>query len=231
MLLLSPGKHGNLERMKRAYLYVVAFLAVIGTFYLWNHREDFSSLRSWLPGRSSDDLLQGDGSGQLPWQPVADSTLGFKVEMPGVPSRVAVPANSEMGSTEPVSMLIVRPESNRSYAVAWAEKPPIARINNLIPDRTLDQARDGALSRTESTLISEVRSNPQGFPGRDIVAHNRNGGMLDTRFIYAAPRLYMLVATSPSASARHEEDIMHFFNSFAIANNSQIPQTLPAATR
>jgi hypothetical protein len=227
MPLLSPGKHGNLKRMKRAYLYVVAFLAVIGTFYLWNHRDDFSSLRAWLPSRSSEDLQQENGS-QLQWQPVSDPTLGFKVEMPGAASRVVVQANSETGGAEPISMLTVKPESNRTYAVAWAEKPPIARINDLLPDRTLDQARDGALSRTESTLISEVRSNPQGFPGRDIVAHNRNGGMLDIRLIYAAPRLYMLMATSPSASGRHEEEIMHFFNSFAIASNTQIPETLPA---
>jgi len=222
---------GKLGRMKRAYLYVAAILAAISALYFWNHRDNFSLLRSWLPGRSSDDLLRGDVSAKVNWQPVSDPTLGFKVEMPGAPSHVVVQANSETGSSEPVSMLMVKPEANRSYAIAWAEKPPIARINDLVPDKTLDQARDGTLSRTESTLVSEVRSNPQGFPGRDIVAHNVGGGMLDARLIYAAPRLYMLIATSPSASARHEEDIIHFFNSFAIASNTQIPETIPAATQ
>jgi hypothetical protein len=128
-------------------------------------------------------------------------------------------------------MLMVKPDANRTYAVAWADKPPVARMNDLVPDKTLDQARDGALTRTNTTLISEIRSNPQGFPGRDVVAHNVGGGILDTRLIYARPRLYMLIATAPSSAARNEEDVIHFFNSFAIASNTQIPETIPAATQ
>jgi hypothetical protein len=54
--------------------------------------------------------------------------------------------------------------------------------------------------------------------------------MLDTRFVYAGTRLYMLIATSPSAAARHEEEVIRFFNSFTIASNSQIPESLPPAT-
>jgi hypothetical protein len=87
------------------------------------------------------------------------------------------------------------------------------------------------LNKTNTTLISEIRSNPQGFPGRDVVAHNAGGGVLDTRFIYAGARLYMLIATAPSASARHEQDVIRFFNSFTIAGSTQIPETIPAATQ
>jgi hypothetical protein len=216
--------------MKRVYLYLVGILMVIGGIYTWNHRADFSVLRRWLPTRSSDSILQGATGAGKDWVPVDETSFGFKVEMPGDPSRVVVQANNETGSTEPVSMILVKADPARTYAVAWADKPPVARMNDLVPDKTLDQARDGALNRTETTLISEIRSNPQGFPGRDVVAHNVGGGILDTRFIYAAPRLYMLIATAPSASARHEEDVIHFFNSFTIASNTQIPETLPAAT-
>jgi hypothetical protein len=217
--------------MKRAYLYVAAILAVIGALYFWNHRQEIGFLRSWLPSRSPEDLLDRGANPQMSWQTVSDPSLGFKIEMPGSPNRVIVQANSETGSSEPISMLLVKPDGNRTYAIAWAERPPVARINDLVPDKTLDQARDGALGRTETTLVSEVRSNPQGFPGRDIVAHNVGGGILDTRLIYAAPRLYMLIATSPSVTARHEDDVIHFFNSFAIASNTQIPETIPAATQ
>ena len=217
--------------MKRAYLFTAIVLAAIGTLYLWNHRDNFSFLQRWFPTHPSEDILQPNSSAQMKWQSVSDSNLGFKIEMPGAPNRVVVQANNETGTTDPISMILVKPEENHTYAIAWAEKPPIARINDLAPDRTLDQARDGILSRTASTSVSEVRSNPQGFPGRDIVAHNVGGGMLDTRLIYAAPRLYMLIATSPSASSRHEEDVIHFFNSFAIASNTQIPETIPAASQ
>jgi hypothetical protein len=216
--------------MKRVYLYLIGILIGIGAIYAWNHRAEFSVLRSWLPTRSSETILQGATAARTDWVPVDETAFGFKVEMPADPNRVVVQANNETGSTEPVSMILVKPDSTRTYAVAWADKPPVARMNDLVPDKTLDQARDGALNRTETTLVSEIRSNPQGFPGRDVVAHNVGGGILDTRFIYAAPRLYMLIATAPSASARHEEEVIHFFNSFTIASNTQIPETLPAAT-
>jgi hypothetical protein len=212
------------------YLFVLAGLVFIGLVFAWRYRSDFSLLSEWLPTRQTEGFMNS-GSGQpLEWQHVDETSQGFRVEMPGDPKHLVVQANNEAGSTEPVSMLLVKPDSDRTYAIAWAEKPPVARMNDLVPDKTLDQARDGALGRTATTLVSEVRSNPQGFPGRDIVAHNAGGGILKTRLIYAGTRLYMLIATSPSASALHEDDVTHFFNSFAIASNTQIPETLPAAT-
>jgi hypothetical protein len=217
--------------MKRVYLSLMVILVLIGAMYAWNHRRDLKFLSQWLPSRPAEDIIQTPSSARLDWQSVEDTSIGFKVEMPGDPKRVVVQATSESGGNEPIGMLLVKPDPGRTYAIAWAEKPPVARINDLVPDKTLDQARDGALNRTQTTLVSEIRSNPQGYPGRDLVAHNVGGGILDTRFIYAGPRLYMLIATAPSAAARHEQDVIHFFNSFAIASNTQIPETLPAATQ
>ena len=216
--------------MKKLYLSVVAIFLVIGAIYVWGHRSEIGLLREWLPTRQTDGVVETQRGQNIEWHPVDETAHGFKIEMPGDPNRVVVQANNEAGSTEPINMLQVKPDTDRTYAVAWAEKPPVARMNDLVPDKTLDQARDGALSRTSTTLVSEIRSNPQGFPGRDVVAHNVGGGILDARFIYAGTRLYMLIATSPSASARHEEDVIRFFNSFTIASNTQIPESLPAAT-
>jgi hypothetical protein len=217
--------------MKRVYLSMAAILMLIGVVYIWGHRSQFSFLSSWLPSHSNEGVIRTPAAAQPEWRPVDEPSLGFKVEMPGDPNRVVVQASNETGSNEPISMLMVKPDANRTYAVAWADKPPVARFNDLVPDKTLDQARDGALTRTNTTLISEIRSNPQGFPGRDVVAHNVGGGILDTRLIYARPRLYMLIATAPSSAARNEEDVIRFFNSFAIASNTQIPETIPAATQ
>lgn len=217
--------------MKRVYLYLVVIMVAIGGLYVWRFRNQFGFLREWLPARSTDGILQTGSSNSLEWRPIDESTLGFRVEMPGEPRRVVVQATSETGMNEPVNMLLVKPEPDRTYAIAWADKPPVARVNDLVPDKTLDQAREGALSRTNTTLVTEARTAPQGYPGRDIVARNAGGGVLDTRFVYAGPRLYMLIAASPSSAARREDDVNHFFNSFAVSSNTQIPETLPAATQ
>jgi hypothetical protein len=221
---------GMLKFMKRLYLPVVAILLVIGAFYLWGHRREYGFLRSLLPSRTAEGLVETNRGLQLEWRAVDETSQGFKIEMPGDPKQVLVQATNETGSSEPISMLVAKPDPDRSYAVAWADKPPVARMNDLVPDKTLDEARDGALARTSTTLVSEVRNSTQGFPGRDVVARNVGGGMLDTRFVYAGTRLYMLIATSPSAAARHEEEVIRFFNSFTIASNSQIPESLPPAT-
>ena len=217
--------------MKKVYLYMIAVLAIIGAIYVWGHRSEFAFLRSWLPNRPVDGLVQMARGNPIEWKPIDASDQGFKLEIPGDPKRIVVQATSETGGSEPIDMLLVKPEPDRTYAIAWAEKPPVARMNDLVADKTLDQARDGALGRTDATLVSEIRSNPQGFPGRDVVARNVGGGILDTRLVYARPRLYMLIAASPSASARHEEEVIRFFNSFTIASNTQIPETIPAATQ
>lgn len=217
--------------MKRMYLSMIAILVFIGAVYAWRYHRNLGFLSQWLPSRATEGIIQNPPGAQLEWRPVEDASIGFKVEMPGDPQRIAVQATSETGGNEPISMLLVKPDSDRTYAIAWAEKPPVARMNDLVPDKTLDQARDGALNRTQTTLVSEIRSNPQGYPGRDVVAHNVGGGILDTRLIYAGPRLYMLIATAPSAASRHEQDVIHFFNSFAIAANTQIPETIPASTQ
>jgi hypothetical protein len=217
------------------YLIVLVLLAGLGLMWVWRNRTEYSFLRKWLPTQQIegriDGLLLPSTAKDLEWRPVDESAQGFRIEMPGEPKHLVVQATAETGSTEPVSILMVRPDSERTYAIAWADKPPVARINDLNPEKTLDQARDGAMGRTNTIPVSESRSNPQGFPGRDIVAHNVSGGVLDTRFVYAGTRLYMLIATAPSNTARHEDEIGRFFNSFTIATSNQIPETLQPAIR
>lgn len=207
---------------------MAGILALIVGVYVWGHRDQIISA---IPGKSSMGLGPASQANQLEWKPVDESAQGFKLEMPGEPKQMVVQANNEAGLTEPINMLLVKPDADHSFAIAWAEKPPVARMNDLVADKTLDQARDGSLARTETTTVSEIRTNPQGYPGRDVVSRNAGGGILDTRFIYARPRLYMLIAASPSAAGRHEEEVIHFFNSFTIASNTQIPETLPPSTQ
>jgi hypothetical protein len=217
--------------MRRVYLYVIVILVFIGAILIFGHRTEIGFLRSWLPAHRTEGLVVSSRASQLTWQPVDEASQGFKIEMPGNPANAIAQADNEIGSTEPIRMIQVKPDNDHTYAVAWADKPPVARVNDLVPDKTIDQARDGALARTSTTLVSEIRSNPQGYPGRDVVAHNAGGGILDARFIFAGTRLYMLIATAPSASSRHEQDVIRFFNSFAVAGNTTIPETLPAATQ
>ena len=197
---------------------VVALVAVGAYFYFY---------RGFRPGMPLS-VAGGEsaGSAQIRWQSVTRPDDGFKIEMPADPKETQVPAYNEMGGTEPVRLLYCSPDADTLFALAWGDNPPVSRVNHRVPEPTLNQARDGLLQRTQTTLVTETKTIDQGFPARDITARNSGGGFLDARFVLVNDRLYTLMALYPSMNARREQDVVRFFNSFT---PSTISTTLPSA--
>ena len=154
----------------------------------------------------------------IEWQKVDRSANGFRVEMPADIKQIQIPAYTEAGGTEQMDMIFSNPDAETTFSVAWEDNPPVARASNHVPGRTLEMARDGAVARTQTTLVNEAPDNSQGFPGRVFEARNSGGGVMNSRLIYAGSRLYMLVAAFPSVKARRDRDVERFFNSFAITS-------------
>ncbi len=113
-------------------------------------------------------------------------------------------------------MIYSYPDPETCFSVAWEYNPPVERINNEVPDRTLDMARADAMERTQTTLVSQSEISQQGFPGREFSARNLGGGVFNSRLVLARRRLYMLTVTFPSAAARRDQDVARFFNSFSV---------------
>lgn len=165
---------------------------------------------------------------RMNWQTSSRPDAGFSVEMPAEPKDLQVPAYNEAGNTEPVKMIFANPDGQTTFAVTWEDNPPVARVNKRIPDKTLDAARDGMLSRTQTVLDSETKVTAGGYPARDVNAHNAGGGVLNVRLIYTGERMYALMALYPAPGARREQDVIRFFNSFS---PSRVPgETLPLAS-
>lgn len=216
--------------MKRWQI-VLAVAAILGAPAYFYFNGEFPFLRKV-------DLVDGVGGGSgLPssaarpapmnWQPSTRPDAGFTIEMPAEPKDLQVPAYNEGGSTEPVKMIFANPDGVTTFAVSWQDNPPVARVNNRVPDKTLEAARDGMLTRTQTFLDSEARATAAGYPARDVSAHNAGGGVLNARLIYTGERLYTLMALFPAPSARREQDVVRFYNSFS---PSRVPgETLPQA--
>jgi hypothetical protein len=212
-------------------LYFAAFV-LVGAFcyYAYLHPEQFGFGGSHaLTSAPSANATSAAVAAPLNWQPVNRATDGFNLEMPGDTRQLQVPAYNQADVSEPVNLIVSSPDGETSYAVAWADNPPSMRIVRRAPDSTLDTARDGLLARTQTTLVSEARCRPQGFPGRDLLARNAGGGVMDARLIFAGQRLYMLTAAYPSMGARREQDVKRFFNSFTVAMPDGGPASVPAA--
>ena len=219
--------------MKRWHYIVLAGLGLLGIVYVYLHRQELGLVGSSDSGtsssRSSDLPTVSSRPPRITWATVNRPKDGFKVEMPTDVKEIQVPAYNESGGTDQVNMIFANPSADTTFSLAWADNPPVVRTNGRAPDRTLDMARDEALARTQTTLITEARSTPLGFPARDIVSHNVGGGVMDTRLILIGERLYMLTAVFPSTAARREQDVIRFFNSFATSGSRSIPERMPGA--
>jgi len=204
----------------------VAALAAAGYFYLngglgFGHRPDTVLT---IGGVSIPSIPH---PARMNWRATVRPDAGFSVDMPGEPKDLQVPAYNEAGSTEQVKMMVANPDGDTTFAVAWQDNPPVARVNSHQPDKTLDAARDGMLQRTQTSLDIDTHGMAAGYASRDVTAHNSNGGVLNVRMIYTGERLYTLMALFPSANARREQDVVRFYNSFS---PSRVPgETLPLA--
>jgi hypothetical protein len=200
----------------------VLVILVIGAiaFCVYRYRVELglvhpaTSQESANPEQASSDLHPG----HILWQTLDRSPDGFKVEMPEGTRQTQIPAYDERGNVDQVDMIYAYPDSQTTFAVTWADNPPVERASRDGADRTLDLARDGALARTQATLTGESRDQRDGFPARDFSGRNEGGGILNARMILAGRRLYMLIVAFPAASARSEEDVNRFFDSFSLTS-------------
>lgn len=208
---------GTLEAVKRWRTFVLLVIAVALITLIYVFRQDLGLAGpSGVPTDTAGMNSGGPRPARIIWQKVDRSSDGFKLEMPTDSKDIQIPAYNERGGAEQVNMLYSFPDAQTSYSIAWADDPPVARINRGAPERILDMARDDALARTQSTLVSESRSQRQGMPARDFAGRNEGGGIFNARLILDGSRLYMLIASFPSESARRTQDVQRFFNSFII---------------
>ncbi|HWG20355.1 MAG TPA: hypothetical protein VG225_07470 [Terracidiphilus sp.] len=201
--------------MKRWQWFALLFaLVALGAyFYFYRGVRPGGNAHPSAAGGSADAADYGRPA-TMNWQTVSRSDDGFRLEMPADPRDLQVPAYNETGGSEPVKMLFSIPDGDTTFAISWEDNPPVARVNDRVPERTLDQARDGMLARTQTTLVGESRVSALGYPARDITAKNSEGGVLDARLIFMNDRLYTLMALFPSMGARREQDVTRFYNSF-----------------
>ncbi len=198
--------------MKRWYYFALAAAAVAGIIYVYAH---------WGgQGLFASDDASAPGT-RMQWRTVA---------RPGDGKERDVPAFNDAGGSEPIHMLVANPNGDVTFAVAWADNPPVARVSQTA-ERTLNMARDGMLTRTETTILSETRGVDRDYPSLDLLARNSSGGILNARLVMAENRLYLLMALFPTSSARRDKDVERFFNSFVPARPTAIPETMPSASQ
>ena len=219
--------------MKRWVYFALAAAAIAAAVYIYFHRQQLG----WAGAAAGTAELGGSASagpaGNFParivWQKIDRTPDGFRVEMPEGPKEIQIPAYTNQDLDEQADMLFSAPDAQTTYSVVWADDPPVVQAGGRSAERIFDLARDGALARTQTTLVTQSNTTVDGFPARDFTGRNAEGGMFNARLVLARANLYMLIVTFPSASARREQDVDRFFSEFQLTASSTIPETLPLA--
>jgi hypothetical protein len=201
----------------KRWLRIVLGIVVIGAiaYCVYKYRVELG-LASPESGSNAEQANSELRPAHIVWQVLDRTADGFKVEMPADTKETQIPAYNQHGGAEQVEMIYAYPGSDTTYAIAWADNPPVERAGGEVVERTLDMAQKGALARTQTTLTGESQDNRNGYPARDFSGRNDGGGVLNARLILAGTRLYMLIAAFPAASARRDQDVNRFFDSFSL---------------
>jgi hypothetical protein len=173
--------------VRRWHFIVLACVAALGIVYTIMHRPQLGLAGNNPTGsddirNSSEPPTPAAHPAGIIWVKVDRPADGFRVEMPAGIGQIQVPAYSANGGEDAVNMILSNPGVETQFSVSWADNPPVVRASSDAPDRMLDMARDGALARTQTTLVSESASNSQGFPGRDFSVRNAGGGVMNSRW-------------------------------------------------
>jgi hypothetical protein len=205
-------------------IYIVLSTLVLGAIayciYVYRGELGIANPAKTQENAGREQANEGPLPAQIEWQMVDRSPDGFRVQMPTGMDETLIPAYNAVGGVEQVNMIMAMPRPDTSFAVVWADHPPVARASSGNAEKTLDLARDGALARTQTVMTGELHMRIDGYPVCQFSARNDVGGILNARLILAGTHLYMLIAAFPAASARREEDVNRFFDSFALTSAS-----------
>ena len=218
----TRGHRSSTLEIVGKWVYFAVSVVVIGViaYYVYQHRVwlGLGSAGGGVPTEETNTELE---PAHVSWHAVDRVQDGFRIDMPSDTSEIQIPAYNVMGGAEEMDMLVATPNAETTYAVAWDDNPPVVRASGEAVERTLDNARDGALARTQTTLMGESRTNFLGYPGRDFSGRNQSGGLFNARLILKGTKLYMMIVAFPAPSARRDEDVNHFFDSFKLTSTAR----------
>ncbi len=207
--------------MKRLVRFVVVIL-VIGAIALcvYRYRVELGLVHPATSQESANSEQPSSGlhPAHIVWQALDRSPDGFKVEMPAGTRQTQIPAFDERGNVDQVDMIYAYPDSQTTFAVPGPTTPrwnePAATV------RTERWIWPGTAPWPGPRLPLPVNPADQrdGFPARDFSGRNEGGGIFNARMILAGRRLYMLIAAFPASSARSDEDVNRFFDSFSLTS-------------
>lgn len=154
------------------------------------------------------------GGGGGSWQTFDASEGGFRVTMPGKPTKGHDVLTTAAGPLDSVNYVYTTPDQRVAYGIDYVDYPPdVVRRND--PDRILEAARDGLVGKLRGRVRDERRIDLEGQPGRAVELALGDGRFVRARLYLVGQRQYQLVVVTPDERTG-ATDAQRFLDSFRL---------------
>ena len=156
----------------------------------------------------------GGGGGGGDWQTFDASEGGFRVAMPGKPTKGRDVLTTAAGPLEGVNYVYTTPDQRGAYGIDYVDYPAeVVRRND--PERILEAARDGLVGKLRGRVRDERRVSLEGQPGRAVELALADGRVVRAQLYLVGQRQYQLVVVTPDERTAAKE-AQRFLESFRL---------------
>jgi hypothetical protein len=178
------------------------------------------------PARDPDGPVDTRSAKAAPdtWMEFAAADHGFEARFPVAPKKEDISMPGPMGTVPAAVWMAEQGDEFVGVTVMTIPAPMLAEFN---VDGALDGGRDGMINNVGGTIVSEKQAKIAGHDARAIVAKvpNPAGELeLEARLLWVSPRLYQLMALTPSSST--STAAQKFFDSFVLTS-APAPEAAP----
>ena len=154
------------------------------------------------------------GGGGGDWQTFDASEGGFRVSMPGKPTKGRDVLTTAAGPLEGVNYVYTTPDQRGAYGIDYVDYPAeVVRRND--PERILEAARDGLVGKLRGRVRDERRVGLEGQAGRAVELALGDGRFVRAQLYLVGQRQYQLVVVTPDERTA-ANDAERFLASFRL---------------
>lgn len=152
---------------------------------------------------------------QSVWKPFSSKEGGFTVLMPGTPSQIKLPIDSQEGATTLIGFRVIR-KNEANYMVGYADVPAGVKLNTPAErNKFLVEVATGFSTSLQGRILNQQTVNLGRYPGREIRVQFPQGVKGRQRLYLVKRRLYQLVVMTGKESSL-SKSIQGFMDSFKL---------------
>lgn len=159
-------------------------------------------------------VLPLSGSAKIKMQTFKSPEGKFSILGPAQFQKNSQSIPTKVGNIELVTYTASDSKSGTAFIVGYSDYPAeLVKLSN--PQKLLESAKTGQVSKTKGKLVSEKQISIQGYPGIEVQIVSEMGVTLHGRLYMIENRLYQILSAVPT-SQKLDNEITQYLESFQL---------------